>query len=277
MTTEVDAMPDQHDHGSPALDVACRIKTLPPERLEEAARTAVRQNPANAPAVESMLRVAPEELHEALTSYISYMPSKYWGPRGVRLTVGFLDEPPQDLRQRILSHMNAWGQSANVQFTESADHPMVRIARTAGEGYSSFLGTDVTHIPEDQPTMNLEGFTMNTPDREFYRVVRHETGHTLGFPHEHMRSEIVGRIDREKAIAYFRANDNWSAEQTDQQVLTPLAESEIVGLRADSMSIMCYWLPAGIMKDGTAVPGGTDIDAEDAQLAATIYPKAVTA
>jgi hypothetical protein len=30
-----------------------------------------------------------------------------------------------------------------------------------------------------------------TPDAEFYRVVRHETGHTLGFPHEHMRKEII--------------------------------------------------------------------------------------
>jgi hypothetical protein len=268
-------MHDHHDHDSPALDVACRIKTLPPEQLEEAARTAVRENPANAPAVESMLRAAPEKLHKDLTSYISYMPSKYWGPKGVRLTVGFLDEPPSDLRQRILSHMNAWGASANVQFTESTDQPTVRIARTAKDGYWSYLGTDITHISADKPTMNLQDFTMDTPDSEFHRVVRHETGHTLGFPHEHMRSEIVNRIDRDKAIAFYRANDNWSAEETTQQVLTPLADSEIIGLPTDSMSIMCYWLPAGLMKDGLAVPGGTDIDAEDAQLAATIYPKAV--
>jgi hypothetical protein len=28
--------------------------------------------------------------------------------------------------------------------------------------------------------MNLDSFTTSTPDSEFYRVVRHETGHTLG-------------------------------------------------------------------------------------------------
>ena len=39
--------------------------------------------------------------------------------------------------------------------------------------------------------MNLEAFTMQTPDSEFHRVVRHEAGHTLGFPHEHMRKAIV--------------------------------------------------------------------------------------
>ena len=54
-------------------------------------------------------------------------------------------------------------------------------------GYWSYLGTDVLHIPVDQQTMNLQGFTERTPESEYRRVVRHETGHTMGFPHEHMR------------------------------------------------------------------------------------------
>ena len=36
---------------------------------------------------------------------------------------------------------------------------------------------------------------------------------------------------------------------------------------------MCYWLPASIMKDGVAVVGGTNIDAMDAQFAASVYPR----
>lgn len=39
---------------------------------------------------------------------------------------------------------------------------------------------------------------------------------------------------------------------------------------ADIHSIMCYWLPAEIMSDGVAVEGGTDIDEQDAQFAATV-------
>ena len=63
-------------------------------------------------------------------------------------------------------------------------------------------------VPEPElPTMNLEGFTMRTPESEFLRVVRHEAGHTLGFEHEHMRTQLVQRIDRKKAIAYFRRTD----------------------------------------------------------------------
>jgi hypothetical protein len=42
---------------------------------------------------------------------------------------------------------------------------------------------------------------------------------------------------------------------------------------ADPQSIMCYWLPASIMKDGVAVSGGTDINSMDAQFAASVYPR----
>jgi hypothetical protein len=50
------------------------------------------------------------------------------------------------------------------------------------------------HVRLNEPTMTLEAFTMNMPESEFHRVVRHETGHTMGFPHEHMRRELVDKI-----------------------------------------------------------------------------------
>ena len=78
----------------------------------------------------------------------------------------------------------------------------VRISLT-GNGYWSYLGTDILHIPSNMPTMNLQNFSMNTPESEYKRVVRHETGHTLGFPHEHLQRDIVNRIDPQKAYDYF--------------------------------------------------------------------------
>jgi hypothetical protein len=110
--------------------------------------------------------------------HLVLLTTEYWGAAGVRLTVGFLDNPPADLKSRILAHMNAWGSWSNVQFSDSSADPKVRIARTAGDGYWSYLGTDILHIAAGQPTMNLDSFTMNTPDSEFHRVIRHETGHT---------------------------------------------------------------------------------------------------
>ena len=207
--------------------------------------------------------------------------AKRWPASGVRLTVGFLDSPPADLRARILLHMNAWAKTANVLFTESNTDPDVRISRidtpVADAGYWSYLGTDIKSIPRGEATMNLESFTMSTPESEYKRVVRHETGHTLGFPHEHMRRQLVNRIDRAKAIKYFARTDGWTPEDVESQVLTPLEESTILGTtRADQLSIMCYQLPGSIMKNGKPIVGGSDIDPQDFKFAASIYPKQVS-
>jgi hypothetical protein len=255
--------------------VPCTIKMLPVDQQVEAAARAVEVNPQNAPAVENLRALLPDV--EIPPDRLAVMTGKYWGPKGVRLTVGFMDNPPADLRARLLSHMNAWGAYANVRFSETNTNPQVRIARTPGDGYWSNLGTDVLLIAQNKPTMNLASFTMNTADSEFYRVVRHETGHTLGFPHEHRRQEIVNRIDREKAIALFMATQGWSRAMVIQQVLTPFDNSALnATAQTDGNSIMCYGLPASIMKDGIAVPGGLDIDSLDARFAGQIYPGPVS-
>ena len=129
----------------------CSIKLLPQDQWIEAGSTAARINPANAPTRGTLGLAAPDVVIEP--EHLALLTAKYWGSGGVRLTVGFLDSPAADLRARILSHMNAWGAFCNVQFTETASNPQVRIARTAGSGYWSYLGTDVLHISPGQPTM----------------------------------------------------------------------------------------------------------------------------
>jgi hypothetical protein len=255
--------------------IVCTPRTLPKDKWMLAAANAVKINPMNMPSLRRLPMAQPGVNLSPLA--IAVMTKRYWQTKGVHLTVGFLDNPPADLRARILSHMNAWNKTTDVAFVETTTDPQVRIARQSGQndgGYWSWLGTEILEIASDQPTMNLEGFTMQTPDAEFYRVVRHETGHTLGCPHEHMRKEIVDRIDREKAIAYFQAADGWSPEMTQQQVLTPIEDSMLFKTQtADPNSIMCYQLPGTIMKDNQPVLGGTDIDESDYSFMSTIYPK----
>jgi hypothetical protein len=174
--------------------------------------------------------------------------------------------------------MNAWTKAANISFVVSNTDPQVRIARLSTppemSGYWSFVGTDILSIPRGSPTMNLEAFTMQTSESEFHRVVRHETGHTLGFPHEHMRRQLVAKIDPGKAIAFFGRTQGWSEAEVRQQVLTPIEESSIRGTaHADPNSIMCYQIPGTITKDGQPIIGGLDIDASDFAFASLIYPK----
>jgi hypothetical protein len=262
---------DQAPAQAPDKDArACTPKSLPKRLRVKAAETAVRINPVNAP----MRAPASGEMAALVNDpqRIAVLTSKYWGPTPRRLTVSFMETAPADLRRRILGHMNAWGSTSCIQFVETQGTGNVRISRSA-DGYWSYLGTDILHIPRNRQTMNLQGFTMSTPESEYKRVVRHETGHTLGFPHEHMRRALVARIDPNKAYAFFLRTQGWNRQTVDEQVLTPLDESSIMATPADQSSIMCYPLPASITRDGRAITGGLDINRTDFTFAGRIYPK----
>lgn len=254
--------------------IVCSPRSLAQDKWVAAAQKAVEQNPANRSPIERLTQLNPA--FTPTPKHLAVVTTKYWGAAGVRLTVGFLDNPPADLRARILSHMNAWAQSANVEFVETNTDPQVRIARMGGPqgGYWSYVGTDILLIEPDKPTMNLEAFSMNTPESEFHRVVRHETGHTLGFPHEHMRRALVEKIDPDKAFAFFRRTQGWNKAMVRAQVLTPIEESQLLATpEADPKSIMCYQIPGDITRDGKPIIGGADIDASDFAFAAKLYPK----
>lgn len=256
--------------------LVCLPKILNRSKWLAAAKMARSVNPVNHPPIERLSRALPG--FTPTPEHIAVLTSKYWQSGGVKLTVGFLDNPPSMLRKRILSHMNAWAESCNVAFTESHVDPQVRIARAGGVngGYWSYLGTDVLLIDRGEPTMNLEGFTMQTPESEFNRVVRHETGHTMGFPHEHMRRELVARIDEQKAIDFFGRTQGWPETEVRAQVLTPIEESSLLGTDTpDENSIMCYQIPGSLTVDGEPIVGGTDIDELDFAFAARIYPRPV--
>ncbi len=256
------------------MSIPCVLRSLEPDRHLEAAKNAAEINPKNAPPGWDAAN-APTDSNGRVSVDIA----RYWGLGGVDLTVDFLDSPSVELQRRILQHMNAWGVNANVRFVASRDSPRVRISRFTDAdaknkgGYWSYLGTDILLIPQGEPTLNLEGFTMSTPDAEFFRVVRHEAGHTLGFPHEHMRAEFVTRLNHEKVITAYMRSQQWSEAEVRAQVLTPLSDASILGTAADQTSIMCYQIDGELTVDGLPIEGGTDINDTDHAFAAKIYPK----
>lgn len=257
-------------------NIVCRPKSLSPAQTELAIQRGIEINPANAAMFRTVERTpvgrrgGPRRLAVVIENK--------WPATGVILSVQFLDNPSKALRNRILSHMNAWRKTANISFEETRDTGMVRIARLDRPadmaGYWSYVGTEILGVPDDEPTFNLDGFTMDTEEAEFVRVVRHEAGHTLGFDHEHMRAALIKKIDKRKAIDYFDREEGWPEEETIAQVLTPLSAKSIMGTKeSDPLSIMCYEIPGEITKNGKPILGGTDINENDYRFAGKIYPK----
>jgi hypothetical protein len=258
--------------------IVCVPRSLPVRKIASASVRSVAVNPANAGEHRRVLRTPVGRIGGP--KRLAVVRGRRWPHSGVKLTVSFLDGESPALRARILRHMNAWSKTANVQFVETRSKGQVRIARLDSPprmaGYWSYIGTEILEIDDDQPTLNLEGFTMNTSEAEFRRVVRHEAGHTLGFEHEHMRKALVKAIDPAKAYAYYDENQGWPKEEVDQQVLTPLDGRSIMGTtESDPLSIMCYQIPAEITKNARAIAGGKDINKKDFAFAGSIYPKRV--
>ncbi|MET4107359.1 hypothetical protein [Hymenobacter sp. UYP22] len=169
--------------------------------------------------------------------------------------------------------MNAWSKKSNVLFQLAGrEVGQVRIAREPG-GHWSYLGTDLLLIQSDKPTLNLEGFSMSTPEAEFARVVRHLAGHALGFGHESLPQEVIARIDRPKAYAHFREAKGWDQHMEDETVLKPLNEHTSMFTSPSTASIMSYQLPGEVMQNGRAFLGGQDILDSDHHFAERVYPK----
>ena len=263
-----DVTEQDDDDGEPVI--TCTPRVLPRRLQRDGAELARSINPANAPmvgATEGAFGDVPLDPQR-----IAVLTSKYWGPAVRRLTVSFMEPTTTALRDKILNHMNAWATRCGISFVSTQGTGQVRISRGGG-GYWSYVGTDILLIPKDQPTMNLQEFSLDTSDREYRRVVRHETGHTLGAPHEHMRRALVARIDRDKAYDYFWRTQRWDRRTVDAQVLTPLNEASIMATPADQDSIMCYQLPGSITKNGKPIRGGLDINETDYAFVAKLYPK----
>ena len=260
------------DDAADTTAVGCTIRTLPPELIMEAAAAACDIYPANRPAVAQFASTFEGTESDVLpVQFIAALTSRYWGPKPRTIPVQFLDAPDAETIRLILAHANAW--DCGVVFAHTQGQGTVRVSRSGG-GYWSYLGTDVAMIPAGQPTMNLQGFTSRTSLSEYRRVVTHEFGHTLGFPHEHMRRELVERLDRPATIAYFGRTQGWSPRDVALQVLTPLDETTLMGTPADSDSIMCYQIPGECTRDGLPIRGGDEVNGTDLAFADTIYPKA---
>ena len=191
------------------------------------------------------------------------------------ITIGFLNNPPDGfdphqsgnpvnmdpLQDVITEHLRRGGYtykdaikeivekrikplvSMNIQFIADVSAAMIKIKFTAGEGSSSYIGTDCLIQSVTDYTMNFSWFDVPT--------VIHEFGHAMGMIHEHQNPRGRGIPWNEKEVyIYFEGEpNNWSRDLVYQNIIKKYDSDQVNGSDFDQDSIMLYAYPASLTEN----------------------------
>lgn len=162
---------------------------------------------------------------------------------GSKLHVRFMGGTPA---QQAIAKEQAqwWTQHANLTFEfDNAPNAEIRITFDSSDGAWSFIGTDASSIPTNQPTMNLGFLDGGT--------AAHEFGHAIGLVHEHQNP--AGGIEWNEEVVLRDLSgppNSWTPEQIRHNVLEKYRADQIRGTDFDRDSIMLYFFPDTWVKSG---------------------------
>ncbi len=171
------------------------------------------------------------------------IPGKLW-LTGSTLSVRFIGGTGS--QQTLVKEQAAWWAAhANLSFDfNNAPDAEIRITFDPNDGAWSYIGTDATQIPADQPTMNLGFLDGGT--------AAHEFGHAIGLAHEHQNPAGGIEWNREEVIRDLSGPpNNWSLEQIEHNVFRKYSADQIRGTAFDGHSIMLYFFPDEWVANGS--------------------------
>jgi serralysin len=193
---------------------------------------------------------------------------KFW-PAGKVLKVKFLNGSAT-LQNKVLNYAKTWSNHADVTFIKVlAGNAEIRV-RFGNIGHNSYVGTDNLLIAQNLQTMNFQ-LTDNSSESDVRRVALHEFGHALGLNHEHQNPFANISWDKPKVYAYYAANQGWSQQMVDAQVLNKQAFETTQHTNLDPQSIMSYSIPASLTTNGFSIPWNTELSAVDKEFIGKMY------
>src|SRR4029434_1979811 len=138
----------------------------------------------------------------------------------------------------------------------------------SSDGAWSFIGTDASSIPTNEPTMNLGFLDGGT--------AAHEFGHAIGLAHEHQNP--AGGIQWNEAVVIreLAGSPNfWDEATTRHNVLRKYSVDQINGTAFDPDSIMLYFFPASWTLNGIGTKANDVLSKLDKEFiaGAKMYPK----
>ena len=193
---------------------------------------------------------------------------KTW-PNGSRLKVRFIGGTEAQ-RNTARSQAAWWSDVANISFEfGTAPNADLRIAFDSTDGAWSYIGTDCSHIPHGQPTMNLGFLDGGTAGHEF--------GHAIGLAHEHQSPAGGIQWKEDVVISAMAGPPNfWDEATTRHNILRKYRADQIKGTAFDPRSIMLYFFPAAWTTNGVGTSANEVLSSLDRQFIAgeKMYPRA---
>jgi hypothetical protein len=242
---------------------ACMDVSVPLERLREAQRLAVEENPTNSSEIEN-----PDTGERAFV-----VTSKLWKP-GRTLRVRFMGGTPA-VQEKVKQYANEWSNHTSLKF-DFRDDPdaEIRVAFVK-DGSWSYIGTDALVISKDEATMNYGWFDKPVSEDEYSRVIIHEFGHAIGMPHEHNHPDKDIPWNRDAVYRYYmNPPNNWTKAQVDNNLFAKYSKTLTKFSTFDNKSIMLYPIPKEFVTDPAAAVNwsNTKLSDTDKTFIRTIYP-----
>jgi hypothetical protein len=213
----------------------------------------------------------PVDLRQASHQELAMAWQKNWQP-GTEIRIAFMDGDP-DLRQRVQDVASQWLDHANLTFNfgHHADAE-VRVS-FKGRGYWSYIGNDAENIPDDQPTLQLGGYTVDIEEERFRRPVLHEFGHAIGCIHEQASPAAKIPWDEQKVYEWYRQYQGWDEETTYNNVLRRYSEHDVRFTAHDPESIMQYPVPEELTVGPYSIGWNTGLSEQDKSFISRMYPR----
>lgn len=207
------------------------------------------------------------ESSEGVDERASGLKGRFWAPGSV-IRVRFLNGSAA-LQQKVFACAEEWENYADVRFSKvTSGTSEVRIF-FGEEGHWSYIGTDNRSIDACEETMNLE-LTDQTSGTEIRRVALHEFGHVLGMRHEHQQPLASIPWNSSAVYAYY-AQQDWTREEVDQQVLNKNTAESTQYTNFDAASIMEYPVSASLTTNGYSIGWNTQLSATDKSYIGLMY------
>ncbi len=191
------------------------------------------------------------------------------------IRIKFMDGDP-GVQAKVRDAANIWMQYVNLQFDWVTDGLSdIRISFLDQGSSWSYVGTDASHIPHNEATMNYGWLYPETEWEEYLRVVVHEFGHALGMGHEHQNPDAAGKIPWDTAVVYaYYARQGWTTQDVDHNVLNGYTSDVTNFSQYDKYSIMHYAIPNSMTIGDWEVGWNTALSAHDKTFMALQYPRA---